>query len=53
MTGRVSLKSFTAMALVIAAAVPATSNAVDVRPIIKAGFGLGVIPWFRWGEQQR
>ncbi|HYS51129.1 MAG TPA: hypothetical protein VEM33_04575 [Burkholderiales bacterium] len=40
-TGRVSLKSFTAMALAIAAAVPATSNAVDVRPIIKAGFGLG------------
>jgi len=41
MTGRTVLKSFTAMALVIAAAVPATSNAVDVRPIIKAGFGLG------------
>ena len=41
MKGRIILRSFTALALVIAAAVPATSYAVDVRPIIKAGFDFG------------
>jgi len=41
MTGRRVLKSFTALALVIAAAAPLASYAVDVRPIIKAGFDLG------------
>jgi len=41
MTGRRALESFTALVLVIAACVPAISNAAEVRPIIKAGFGLG------------
>jgi len=41
MTGRLALRSFTTLALVIAAAVPATSNAVDVRPVFRAGAEFG------------
>ncbi|HYS75825.1 MAG TPA: outer membrane beta-barrel protein [Burkholderiales bacterium] len=41
MTGRLSLGSFTTLALVIAAAAPFGSRAADVRPIIKAGIDVG------------
>ncbi len=41
MTGRIALRSFTTLALVIAAAVPATSNAVDIRPVFRAGAEFG------------
>jgi len=41
MTGRVLLKSFTTLALVIAAYVPATSNAIEVRPVFRMGAEFG------------
>jgi hypothetical protein len=41
MTGRTSLKSFAALALAIAAAVPSGSHAVEVRPVFKAGLDFG------------
>jgi len=41
MTGRMVLRFFTTLALAIAAATPFDSHAVDVRPIIKAGFDFG------------
>ncbi len=41
MTGRLALKSFTTLALMIAAAVPMASNAVEVKPVLRAGFDFG------------
>ena len=41
MTGRLALRFFTTLALVIAAAAPATSNAVEVRPVFRAGAEFG------------
>jgi len=41
MTGRLLLGSFTTLALVIAAAVPAISDAVEVRPVFRSGLEFG------------
>ncbi len=41
MTGRIVLRSFTALALVIAAAAPLGSHAVEVRPVLKGGVDFG------------
>ena len=41
MTGRSVLKSFTTLALVIAAAVPLGSHAVEVKPMFKGGADFG------------
>lgn len=41
MTRRLLLGLFTTLALVIAAVVPATSSAVEVKPVFKAGFEFG------------
>ena len=41
MTGIRALKSFTALAMVIAAAAPLGSQAADVRPVIKGGVDFG------------
>ena len=41
MTGRIVLKSFTKLALAIAAAAPLGSHAVDVRPVLKSGIDFG------------
>ncbi len=41
MTGSTFRRLLPALALVVAAAVPAASHAVDVRPMLKAGFDVG------------
>jgi len=41
MTGRIALKSFTTLALVIAAAAPLGSHAVEVKPVFKGGIDFG------------
>ena len=41
MTGRLGLRSFTTLALAIAAAAPLGSHAVDVRPVFKGGADFG------------
>jgi hypothetical protein len=41
MTGRTILRSFTTLALLIAAAAPLGSHAVEVKPVIKGGVDLG------------
>src|SRR2546429_9843422 len=41
MTGRTVLKSCATLALVIAAAAPLGSHAVEIRPVIKSGIDFG------------
>ncbi len=41
MTGRIALRSFTALALAIAAASPLGSRAVEVKPVFKGGADFG------------